>query len=351
MTFSPLEQLLLEKIPEAPLTIATTDLLVVADQAESDFLSSPRKREALQRHVQRALERRLERTDLGLHRDESKPYNWQWLPGRKRQFKIRMDTATALAFGMLRRHLDSLIPEPQRGELQPLFDKALEVVQRNVDARIKRWETRATIAPAVFSLRPPEVKSEVLDQTRLALLERNQLIIDYRKPFSEEPRRHQVHPQGLVLCDGVFYLFANVGDRADPTTFVLHRIENAQITSETSRDIPGFDVNQYVGDQRGLQFLSGKTTTLRLRTSHFLAHILSERPLSDRQKIRALDEDWCQITATVPESEQLEWWIGSWGEQCEVLAPKRLRDRMAKRAQRVHQFYVGTSAQKSTSCS
>lgn len=349
MKFSPLEQLLLEKIPEHPHSIATNDLLDAAERAENERTQTLCNRDALQRRVQRALDRLMDQQNLGLQRDDSKPYNWSWLPGKKRQFKISMDTATALAFGILRRHLDSLIPEPQRAELQPLFDKAVEVVQRNVDTRIKRWETRAAIAPAVFSLRPPDLKPDVLDRTRLALLERNQLIIDYRKPFSDQARRHQVHPQGLVLCDGVFYLFATVGERTEPTTFVLHRIENAQVSSATSRDIPGFDVNQYVGHQRGLQFLTGKTTTLRLRTGHFLAHILRERPLSDTQKIRELDEDWCEVTATVPESEQLEWWIGSWGDQCEVLAPKRLRDRMAERAKHVHRFYAKTSTKKPNS--
>ena len=172
MKFTALEQLLLEKIPEHPHSIATNHLLDAAERAETERDSSPCNRDALQRRVQRALDRLMSQHDLGLHRDDSKPYNWCWLPGKKRHFRIHMDTATALAFGMLRRHLDSLIPEPQRAELQPLFDKALEVVQRNVDARIKRWESRATIAPAVFSLRPPEVNPEVLDHTRLALLDR-----------------------------------------------------------------------------------------------------------------------------------------------------------------------------------
>ena len=39
---------------------------------------------------------------------------------------MRVDAPAALALGLLQRHLDSLIPEPYRTDLKPLFEKARE---------------------------------------------------------------------------------------------------------------------------------------------------------------------------------------------------------------------------------
>ena len=42
------------------------------------------------------------------------------------------------------------------------------------------------------------------------------------------------------------------------------------------------------------------------------------------------------------ESEQIEWWLASWGDACEVLAPARLRQRMLSRLQATLGLYAAT---------
>ena len=157
---------------------------------------------------------------------------------------------------------------------------------------------------------------------------------------ADAPRRHRLHPHGLVLCDGVFHLIAVADGYETPIQFVLHRAEHAETTTRPSRDIPGFDAAHYVGMQGGLQFLTGKTIRLRLRISSYLATILRERPLAQNQTIKPIDKDWHQLTATVPEAEQMEWWLASWGDHCEVLAPKRLRSRVIERLDAARSLYT-----------
>lgn len=329
---------LLEKIPEQPASITTNDLANALDRVLIERGETPPQPRSLLRTVQRTL-LRLSHTP-NLLGDSGKPINWSWEVGSKRKSLMRLDSATALAFGLLEQHLDEFIPEPHRSELAPLFAKADEMIRARLDTRAVRWKNRATTAAADFALPPPNVKPEVLHAAQAALMESRQLVLDYRKPGAEVSRRHQVHPQGLVLCDGVFHLVAVVDGHETPAHFVLHRAERAEATSQPSRDIPGFNAAHYVGTQNGLQFLTGKTIRLRLRISGYLATILRERPLATDQGISAVDDGWHQLTATLPESEQIEWWLASWGDQCEVLAPKRLRTRMIERLELARGLYV-----------
>lgn len=334
MKHDSMESRLCNLIPEQPHSITTPELLeMLALDA-----SNPREHKRAMKAVQRALSR-IEESNQGLVCDASKPHRWSWQPGAKRLVQTRVDSPAALALILLKRHLDNLIPEPYRADLEPLFEKARAKANSNPDLRIARWEARTVTVPSAFTLRSPIVREEVLRDVQTALLERRQLDIEYRKPNESKPSSRRVHPQGLALCDGVFYLFATMDSRDEPITFAVHRIKQASVTTEASRDLPGFDAACHVA-QGGLQFLTGKTIRLRLRVTSYLAVVLSERPLSDSQIIRKFNDDWSEIQATITESEQIEWWLCSWGDQCEVLAPARLRRRLAEYAHGMQQMYA-----------
>lgn len=343
MKHDSLESRLCDLIPEQPLSITTPQLL----ERLSLDASNPREHKRSMKTVQRALSR-IEDSTQGLICDTSKPNRWSWRQGAKRLVQTRVDSTAALALILLRRHLDSLIPEPYRADLEPLFVKARDLARLNPDLRIARWEARTVTVPSSFTLQSPVVREEILREVQTALLERRQLDIEYRKPNENAPRSRRVHPQGLALCDGAFYLFAATDSREDPITFAVHRIEHASVSAQSSRDLPGFDAARHVAEG-GLQFLTGKTIRLRLRVSSYLAVVLGERPLSDEQTIRQIDEDWSEVKATITESEQIEWWLCSWTDQCEVLAPAHLRRRMTEHAQGMQQLYANTPSRGGSS--
>lgn len=56
-----------------------------------------------------------------------------------------------------------------------------------------------------------------------------------------------------------------------------------------------------------------------------LADHLSEAPLSDDMQLTVLDDEHFHLQATVHDSWQLSWWLLSYSDQIEVLAPETLR--------------------------
>ena len=324
------KDILLGLIPEAPASRTAPELLNDIKRTAPGFSTTLRT-------IQRELDS-LQDTP-GLQREASKPHRWSWSPGRKRPMLTRMDPEAALAFGLLEQHLDALIPNAVRVHLEPYFLKAKEIVGEMPHARLKRWKNRTTSCSRAFPLLLPEVDPGVLRAVQESLLDRVQLAMRYQSAAATQPREYTVHPQGLVLSDGVFYLVATVAKYDDLFQFALHRMRAAATTTESSRDVPGFDVNAYTRDVEGFHFGRGDDIRLRLRVRGFLTVHLRERPLASDQTVKSIDDQWSELTATVTESWQLEWWLRSFGTLCEVVRPARLRRAMADEARDVGRMY------------
>jgi len=107
-----------------------------------------------------------------------------------------------------------------------------------------------------------------------------------------------------------------------------NRFQQVEITEKPVDRPAGFDIDTYI--KRGnLQFGNGKALRLKASIDDDLAAHLIETPLSEDMQIKERDED-CLLTATVPDSWQLRWWLLSWGASVEVLGPKGLRNELTK---------------------
>jgi predicted DNA-binding transcriptional regulator YafY len=73
---------------------------------------------------------------------------------------------------------------------------------------------------------------------------------------------------------------------------------------------------------------TGGAMVLRVIFDRGVAAHLAETPLSSDQRIKDLNEDEVMVTATVQDTQQLEWWLRAFGDCAEVVAPKALRNRM-----------------------
>ena len=75
---------------------------------------------------------------------------------------------------------------------------------------------------------------------------------------------------------------------------------------------PGFDLKKYDDDGR-FGFGEGERIRLTFRIAKPNGLHLLESPLSEDQSVTELDEEF-EITATVVDTEQLNWWLRGFGE-------------------------------------
>ena len=67
---------------------------------------------------------------------------------------------------------------------------------------------------------------------------------------------------------------------------------------------------------------------------------MCETPLSIDQKITETDQEMFLLEATVKNTEQLHWWIRSFGDAIEVCEPIALREEFAQQIKKLSKIYL-----------
>lgn len=280
-----------------------------------------------ERSVQRDLVRLSEL--LPLTSDESRPRRWSW-PREAESFDIpAMDPSTALAWELLDRHVAPLLPPLLRARFRPLAARAAETLRSAGDNTYARWRDRVVVVHRGQPLLAPKVPEEVFDAVQTALFEGRVLAGSYRarsRPGDGAPER-RLHPLGLVLREQLTYLVAVEAPHAPIKQFALHRFVQVRVTDEPAQKPPRFQLRRWIEEQRGMDLPTGEVARVELEVDALTAQHLEESALSRDQRVQWLTTDRARIEATLPDTEQLLWWLLGHGRRIEVVAPPSLRQR------------------------
>lgn len=254
--------------------------------------------------------------------DASIPYGWRWgsapveLPG--------VTLGEALSLQIVEETLKPLLPGSVLRTIQPRFEQAkaklAALAEQNPAAA---WADKVMSVTPTLPMLPPVVDEELLDLVQTALLNNEQIEVVYLG-FSNEPKSLRLHPLGLVVRGAGTYLVATAFDYTDVRLYALHRFQSAGRTYETSERPKGFKLAQYV-DEGALQFGKGAIVRLVARVDEALAKHLTETPLSANQKLKPTNGGF-ELSASVVETWQLQWWILSKTPAIEVISPAGLRN-------------------------
>lgn len=265
------------------------------------------------------------------------PFGWYWMPGFALDLP-GLTVADAMSLHLVEDLLRPLLPEAVLESLKPRFlqarKKLAALTETNPNAR---WLDKVRHVPPTLPLLPPKIADGVLDAVQDALLADRQLEVVYQRPDADEPQNLRLHPLGLVQRGPVTYLVATVFDYTEVRIFAVHRIQEAKGLTAPAQRSDGFSLDEYI-NHGALQFGEGKFIKLKVSVSDFLAKMLTETPLSEDMKIFEKSGEFV-LTCTVADTWQLHWWILSWGEEIEVMAPKGLRKTIIDKIQRAGAIY------------
>ncbi len=107
---------------------------------------------------------------------------------------------------------------------------------------------------------------------------------------------------------------------------------------------PSFDLNAYIDDEAafGYPVTSREVEIAVLFTLEAAAH-LHERRLAEDQQLEVREDGLTLLRATVPDTQELRWWLLGFGDQAEVLAPERLRSEFEATVRRLFDKYRARS--------
>ncbi|GLZ12828.1 transcriptional regulator [Actinomadura sp. NBRC 104425] len=160
----------------------------------------------------------------------------------------------------------------------------------------------------------------------------------------------RLHPYGLVLKNGVWYLVARVADGPGPGPYRTYRVDRVAAVRALGETFPrdaGFDLAGHWAGQvkEFLRSMLGGEATVRLSPAGMRRLRHAVEPYAARVAAeRAGEPDaqgWVTTTLPVESPEVAETELLALGPEVEVVDPPELRERMARSAARLAALYRG----------
>jgi predicted DNA-binding transcriptional regulator YafY len=154
---------------------------------------------------------------------------------------------------------------------------------------------------------------------------------EYKKLDAKAFEKRTVEPWHLACVSGQWYLLGYDASRGARRIFVLGRMQNiSAIARPFSHPRPGdADIRQLF--QNSFQIWQSENARLErivLRFSGRAAQLVRERNWHPSQTVQELGNGDLELMLTLNSFEEIVPWILSWGRQCEVIRPARLRKKV-----------------------
>lgn len=256
--------------------------------------------------------------------DRSKPYSYRWLDHARGLAAPRLTPKESLLLRLAEEQLKYLLPPRLMKSMEGFFAQARYNLGSDRQAVLEReWPGKIRVVADSLQLLPPKVAPGVFETVSDALYANRWLTLDYRNAAGKTDR-HEVMPLGLAQQGPRLYLICRFKGYDDNRNLAIHRILSAR-GSTLGFDRPAdFDLKQYEEDGH-FGFGHGQRVRLSFRIDHDYGAILRETPLSLDQKLKTLDDDWLQVSATVVNSGHLDWWLRAFGDKVSHIRKRRIR--------------------------
>lgn len=256
--------------------------------------------------------------------------HWRWMDSKKNVLP-GMTVAEAMMLEIVQGTLKTMLPAALFESLDRRFSQAKLKMQTLGDSNNNSVlaDKIAVVSPSL-PLTPPEVNVSFYEAVQQALTTGKQLSAVYTPMHDQQQKTYTLNPLGLVQRGHVSYLVASVADYTDVLLFALHRFTELTLSTNKAKSPPNFVLADYV-TQGAMQFGSGKAITFIARVAPYLSRILTEAPIATDMTLTLQADGWYQLTATVFDGWQLQWWILSHSRAIEVLAPADLRQEIIEK--------------------
>jgi predicted DNA-binding transcriptional regulator YafY len=318
--------LMLSHLPRSPLGICAAEL--------QKFLSDA-GHEVHLRTIQRDLQELSTHFPLISTKNNGK-HLWSWAEGATSLSLPNMTADEALALFLVERYVYELLPPQVAEHLESRFDQAREVL--NQSAKLKTWTDRVYLLSRSPAMLPPKIDPTVLMKSYEGLQKDVRLKLTYAKDTRGGSKEFDFSPLGMLLDGDVMYLVGLAREYEDVVSLALHRIQKCELTATRSRKLKGFRLEDYARESL-FDLAKAGSIKLHLRVRGRLVRYLTENRLGSDQELTRINEKTAEVRVTTNDASPLRWWLLSWGDKVEILAPAALRREFAKTAKSLSEMY------------
>lgn len=320
---------MLQAIPAHPRSKSTRQIMDDLRDLNPDF-------DVTVRSVQRSLEQ-LSATFPIASDMRGRTNHWFWVDKNALTQIPAMSAPTAFVLRLAAEYLKPIMPPSVLRQLDAYFRQAERVLG---DTALGRWADKAAIIRHGPPLKPPMVRDDVQEAVYSALLDNRRIEVGYRNKARSRSKRMVLSPLGLVVRDGVVYLVATAWNYRDIRHFVLHRMSKPTLLDEAAKAPPEFRLASHVREHRRFSYprSTGKLELKVLFDADAAVHLTESRLAADHRTTEQ-EDGRVLVEATVPDTNDLRWWLLGFGSGAEVLAPETLRSEFRDQAARMGAIY------------
>jgi predicted DNA-binding transcriptional regulator YafY len=250
---------------------------------------------------------------LDIERDErSKPYRYRWKESAKALSIGGLSPQESLLLTLAEQQLGNLLPARLMKSMEGFFSQARGRLDESDTNQLDReWLDKVRVVSTSQPLLPPKVDADVFQQVSNALYGNQWLEVEYKNAAGKKTKS-KVMPLGLAQQGPRMYLVCRYDGFDDERCLALHRLISAEASTLTFERPKDFDLKQFDDDGR-FGYGDGTKIKLSFRIEKAAGLHVVECPLSLDQEVLELDDTY-EITATVVDSDMLDWWLRGFGD-------------------------------------
>ncbi len=204
--------------------------------------------------------------------------------------------------------------------VEQLWERHLKKLPADTRRALDHLERRFVYVP--FAPKDYSKHGEVFDKALSAVVRRKELAIRYRKP-GKPVTRHLFKPYTLLLYRDALYLLGESNRHRKPIYLALDRIENCERTGSEFSLPRDYDPAALTRGVFGIWEGPESEVVLKLRGR--AAEQMAERRIDPRQIFERTRGGDAVLKLRTRGWQELAWWILSYGQDVEVVAPPELR--------------------------
>jgi predicted DNA-binding transcriptional regulator YafY len=180
---------------------------------------------------------------------------------------------------------------------------------------------------------------EIINRVTDAALNRKTIEIVYYTMSRRKKTRRKVDPYRVWFFDGTFYLIGLCHMRNEVRIFALDRIKMLHQTRETFTIPENFNLDDFMGSSFGVY--QGPPIHIKVWFHPDVAGYIKEKIWHESQQIHPQPDGSIIFEAQVAGTDEIRFWIMTWGSKAEVLEPESLREEIRAEAERMARRYEG----------
>jgi len=272
---------------------------------------------------------------------------WSFLDTVKHQIPIPLDLTELMALYFSRDMLKVLRNTVFYDSLETLFQKIKATLPPEYINYLQRIEKSLKVG--FGSYKEYGQQTEVLNTINQAVLNGKYIEMIYFTMSRKKETRRKVAPYKIWFFDGTFYLIGHCLLRDAVRLFAIDRIKSLHLTEESFQVPEDFSTEDFMRSSFGT--FVGNPTTVKIHFESEIAGYIQEKIWHENQEIKPQADGSVIFTATVAGTDEIKFWILSWGSKATVLEPAVLRDEIQSEAEAMYAKYINALHMKSSDVS